>query len=266
MKKLIPVQGKGGRAVVEITEKGARVKPSHAGELWLYGGALVKGEECTALHAVTGAVLVQDGAALMWGGIGTGEGARRILAEAVMRSGRGAQQQAAAPEEKAQQQSKTPAPEEKAQQQAAAPEEMTHPQEKTQQQPLHNNPAKPHNDKGDNNGNSGLSRPPNPGAALLEILKKAEELFPQTGQPQTERRQDSAILNPFPDAFPFSRWHRREYPGTNRHYLEGEWLKGGVTYMIYALPGEQRGSRHRGFPRFLRSRDGSGYWVKVTRK
>lgn len=109
--------------------------------------------------------------------------------------------------------------------------------------------------------------------ALLEILQKAAELFPADAAevlpPQdgegTEGREDA--VNPFPEAFPFSRWRRVAYPGTDRYYLEGEARIQGGSYRIHALPGEYRpGKRPRGFDRFLRARDGSGYWVRVSRE
>lgn len=238
MKKLIPVQGKGIKGVVEISDGGIVVKPDTGGQLWLYDGGLVPSGEWKG-GSPTGAIIInQEGSPLMWGGIGRGERAERILAEAVMRSGR---------EERVRQKQEPPL-------ESKAGEAQDKPKEERKAPPANNNESR------------GVSMPPNPGAALLEILKKAEELFPPQTTTQRENRDDSAIINPFPEAFPLSRWHRREYPGTNSCYLEGEWLRGGVTYRIYAIPGEQRGRRHRGFSRFLRSRDGSGYWVKVQRK
>ncbi|MFR3907674.1 MAG: hypothetical protein ACLTYI_09285, partial [Christensenellales bacterium] len=99
------------------------------------------------------------------------------------------------------------------------------------------------------------------------------ELFPrdmgrQSAPPKEEpadRNEDA--VNPFPEAFPFSRWKRISYPGTDRYYLEGEARMQGATYRIHALPGEYRpGRRPKGFDRFLRARDGSGYWVRVRRE
>ena len=115
-------------------------------------------------------------------------------------------------------------------------------------------------------------RPPQ-SQALLEILQKAAELFPQdmgrqSAPPKEEpadRNEDA--VNPFPEAFPFSRWKRISYPGTDRYYLEGEARMQGATYRIHALPGEYRpGRRPKGFDRFLRARDGGGYWVRVRRE
>lgn len=103
-------------------------------------------------------------------------------------------------------------------------------------------------------------------AALLEILQKAAELFPaEQPQPLPPPPQDDAVLNPFPQAFPFSRWRRVEYPGTDRCYLEGEARHKGIDYVIHALPGDRR-SPPPGYTRFLRARDGSGFWVRVRRK
>ena len=103
-------------------------------------------------------------------------------------------------------------------------------------------------------------------AALLEILQKAAELFPlEQPQPAPTPPPNDTVLNPFPQAFPFSRWRRVEYPGTDRCYLEGEARHKGVDYVIHALPGDRR-SPPPGYTRFLRARDGSGFWVRVRRK
>lgn len=103
-------------------------------------------------------------------------------------------------------------------------------------------------------------------AALLEILQKAAELFPpEPPQPAPSPPQNDTVLNPFPQAFPFSRWRRVEYPGTDRCYLEGEARHRGVDYVIHALPGDRRPGPP-GYDRFLRARDGSGFWVRVRRK
>jgi len=103
-------------------------------------------------------------------------------------------------------------------------------------------------------------------AALLEILQKAAELFPpEQPQPAPTPPRDDTVLNPFPQAFPFSRWRRVEYPGTDRCYLEGEARHKGIDYLIHALPGDRR-SPPPGYTRFLRARDGSGFWVRVRRK
>lgn len=104
-------------------------------------------------------------------------------------------------------------------------------------------------------------------AALLEILQKAAELFPsEQPQPSPPPPQDDAVLNPFPQAFPFSRWRRVEYPGTDRCYLEGEARFKGTDYLIHALPADPGRSGPPGYTRFLRARDGSGFWVRVRRK
>lgn len=122
-------------------------------------------------------------------------------------------------------------------------------------------------------------------AALCGILQKAAELFPKeeeetgiNGEKDANlvkdgikagecRKASENVVNPFPEAFPFSRWKRTTYPGTDSCYLEGEMLSSGAAYAITALPGEYRpGRRPEGFERFLRGRDGSGYWVKIYKK
>ncbi len=121
-------------------------------------------------------------------------------------------------------------------------------------------------------------------AALGEILQKAAELFSRDEETEINSEKDANLIkdgikaeecreasenvvNPFPDAFPFSRWKRTAYPGTDSCYLEGEVLRSGAAYGITALPGEYRpGRRPEGFERFLRGRDGSGYWVKIYKK
>lgn len=80
--------------------------------------------------------------------------------------------------------------------------------------------------------------------------------------------QDLPIFNPFPDAFPRSTWKRKYYPGTNRFYLEGEALKDNSRFLIHALPGEYSPvppMRNRGFSKFMRATDGSGYWLRIRK-
>ena len=132
-------------------------------------------------------------------------------------------------------------------------------------------PAGPRQTPKGNPSPSPQNQPPPPAprsssAALLEILQKAAELFPpEQPQPAPTPPRDDTVLNPFPQAFPFSRWRRVEYPGTDRCYLEGEARHKGIDYLIHALPGDRR-SPPPGYTRFLRARDGSGFWVRVRRK
>ncbi len=114
-----------------------------------------------------------------------------------------------------------------------------------------------------------LEQPPR-SAQLMEILQKAAELFPpeppkaaSSIQPQPA---GDTVANPFPREFPFSRWRRVEYPGTDRCYLEGEARMRGVDYVIHALPASRPNGGPPGYSRFLRARDGSGFWVRVRRK
>lgn len=108
---------------------------------------------------------------------------------------------------------------------------------------------------------------------LDEIRKKADELFrpldAQFAQSAAAPAPENAVYNPFPDAYPAAHWKKVNYPGTNRFYLEGEMEQNGVKLVLHALPGEYAPvppMRRRGFTRFLRTADGSGYWVRVQRR
>lgn len=120
-------------------------------------------------------------------------------------------------------------------------------------------------------------RPPEGGRensrALDEILKKADELFRpldvQLAASNPQPAAENAVYNPFPDAFPTSRWKKVNYPGTNRFYLEGEMEQNGIRMVLHALPGEYAPvppMRRRGFTRFFRAMDGNGYWVRVQKR
>ena len=109
--------------------------------------------------------------------------------------------------------------------------------------------------------------------ALDEILKKADELFRpldvQLAANNPQLAAENTVYNPFPDAFPASRWKKVNYPGTNRFYLEGEMEQNGIRMVLHALPGEYAPvppMRRRGFTRFFRAMDGNGYWVRVQKR
>ena len=109
--------------------------------------------------------------------------------------------------------------------------------------------------------------------ALDEILKKADELFRpldvQLAANNPQPAAENTVYNPFPDAFPASRWKKVNYPGTNRFYLEGEMEQNGIRMVLHALPGEYAPvppMRRRGFTRFFRAMHGNGYWVRVQKR
>lgn len=114
--------------------------------------------------------------------------------------------------------------------------------------------------------------------ALLAALQKAQELFhgtapaPAPAPAQTTRPiptpGPAAIPNPFPRTFPQSSWRRVSYPGALGHYLCGEGTSRSGAYTAYALPGEYAPvpPRGKGFDKFVRASDGSGYWVRIVRK
>ena len=110
--------------------------------------------------------------------------------------------------------------------------------------------------------------------ALLEALRMAQSLFHgevHTHSPQqrpSPADEPASIANPFPRSFPQSTWRRVIYPGAIGHYLCGEGTSRSGAYTVYALPGEYSPvpRNGKGFNKFLRSSDGSGYWVRVVRK
>lgn len=154
-------------------------------------------------------------------------------------------------------------------QQAPRPPAL-HPEQRGHKSPIES----AHNETG--NRQSGES------PVLNEILKRADILFHTPVQPakagNNKRdiprrvaasgvREEVPVYNPFPDAFPRSVWKRVLYPGTSRYYLEGEVVKDGARYMVHALPGEYGAAMQRGngFSRFMRSADGTGYWLRIRR-
>ncbi len=129
---------------------------------------------------------------------------------------------------------------------------------------------KPKEDKKRQEDRAFRSAPERQSEALLAILQKAKEFFGGPAEPTAPdmAAANDAVLNPFPEEFPVSRWKRVDYPATGRYYLTGEVLKAGGEYTIYALPGQYvpGAMRAKGFTRFLRGRDGSGYWIKISKK
>ena len=237
MRRLMVMTGAAGKALLEINTDGAgaAVKYGGPGELWLFDGEGNSARGPRAPFIPVGAMAVKNGTVLLSGGFGgRKELMERSRAEALLRS-----------------------------------------QEKPRQRGGREEPSEPGERRG-----GGRTLPGQPiqraqqSRALLEILQKAAELFPADmgGGQGAPQRADEAYgnedaVNPFPEAFPFSRWKRVAYPGTDRYYLEGEARMQGATYRIHALPGEYRpGKRPKGFDRFLRARDGGGYWVRVRRE
>ncbi|MEA4970301.1 MAG: hypothetical protein VB051_07180 [Candidatus Pelethousia sp.] len=110
--------------------------------------------------------------------------------------------------------------------------------------------------------------------ALLAALQKAQELFHGAAPAPAKTKQPApapepaAIPNPFPRTFPQSSWRRVNYPGALGHYLCGEGTSRSGAYTVYALPGEYAPvpPRGKGFDKFVRASDGSGYWVRIVRK
>ncbi|MBE5785581.1 MAG: hypothetical protein E7330_07250 [Clostridiales bacterium] len=73
----------------------------------------------------------------------------------------------------------------------------------------------------------------------------------------------------FPLDFPDAAFRRVRWPGSRRYYLEGHGTWEGKRAVFYALPGEACPAapfESRGFQRFVRDKNGSGYWVKIKRQ
>ena len=105
------------------------------------------------------------------------------------------------------------------------------------------------------------------------IEREVRELFDvnvsANGNEADTFRRHEPVSNPFPEAFPQSAWVRVRYPGTTRYYLEGEVVNENGRFTIHALPGEYAPvppNKSKGFTRFLRASDGSGYWLRIRRK
>lgn len=234
MKRLITLSGPGGRAVLELGEE---IKLSVSkGKLYLADkqGNIHPRENAPA--DTVGAFVAEGGRILMQGSL-AGYSATMAKARTALMMSLSGKKEAAQGSRFSQER---PSP--KQTQQAQPPRQQT--------------PTQPD--------------PQPKSAALLEILQKAAELFPPEQplwvQPPAQPERNDAVVNPFPEAFPFSRWRRVEYPGTDRCYLEGEARHRGVDYVIHALPGDRRHGGPPGYTRFLRARDGSGFWVRVRRR
>ena len=190
MKRLMVMTGRAGKALLEINgdRSGAAVKYGGPGELWLFDG---EGNSCRGGRPPfipVGAMAVKNGTVLLTGGFaGRKELMERAKAEIMLRS--------PVPE-------KPRCDKERPAEKPSAPERQICGGQSQPQQPR--------------------QRPPQ-SQVLLEILQKATELFPQdmgrqSAPPKEEpadRNEDA--VNPFPEAFPFSRWKRISYPGTDRY-------------------------------------------------
>lgn len=79
-------------------------------------------------------------------------------------------------------------------------------------------------------------------------------------------RAEGAAEPLFPVDFPGVPFRCVCWPDSRRYYLEGQGTWEGKRAVFYAVPGEPCSAAHfksRGFSRFLRDKNGSGYWVKI---
>lgn len=95
--------------------------------------------------------------------------------------------------------------------------------------------------------------------AAVREMRKGDKLS-GVGRPE-------GVAEPlFPLDFPGVVFRRVCWPGSCRYYLEGRGMWEGKRAVFYALPGEACPAapfERRGFHRFLRDKNGSGYWVKI---
>ena len=183
MRRLMVMTGAAGKALLEINTDGAgaAVKYGGPGELWLFDGEGNSARGPRAPFIPVGAMAVKNGTVLLSGGFGgRKELMERSSAEALLRS-----------------------------------------QEKPRQRGGREEPSEPGERRGGGRTLPGqpIQRAPQ-SRALLEILQKAAELFPADmgGGQGAPQRADEAYgnedaVNPFPEAFPFSRWKRVAYLG-----------------------------------------------------
>lgn len=109
--------------------------------------------------------------------------------------------------------------------------------------------------------------PAQPSAALQNILRMAEYLFPPQQAAQEAAQKQSAPpplpYIPFPTAYPGTAFRKVSYPGSQRFYLEGRVKNGAVLYELHAMQGNFAPVPPvPGFTQFLRAEDGTGYWIR----
>ena len=109
-----------------------------------------------------------------------------------------------------------------------------------------------------------LSSPPIVTYKLLD--SRALPQGPHDDRPQGIGESHDAF-NPFHSLFPRSVWRRVDYPGTDKHYYEGEAVKDDMKLFIQAIPGSHTNvpPRKSGFRRFVRDNHGRGYWLKIRK-
>ena len=106
-------------------------------------------------------------------------------------------------------------------------------------------------------------------AEFALLLERADAFYAQfeNDMVQKEDTEVNGGIDLFPQQFPGARWRYVSGAGVTAHY-EGTWRsERGETLRILAVRGRAAPRPPRtlpGFTRYLRDRDGFGYWVRIT--
>lgn len=110
--------------------------------------------------------------------------------------------------------------------------------------------------------------------AFSELLRRADAFYeayegiePTEQEDNMVQKEDISAIDLFPDLFPGARWRYTDGRDVLPHY-EGVWTQpDGTAIRILAVRGRAAPRPPRqlaGFARYLRDRDGLGYWVKTA--
>lgn len=103
--------------------------------------------------------------------------------------------------------------------------------------------------------------------ALFGPLREAAQVAPQPSSEVPVEAPPEPPYCPFPDFYPDAHWRKVPYPGARRCYLEGRaQSESGRSLLLHGIPGEYSPVPPvPGFKRFLRDRDGCGYWIRIRK-
>ena len=103
--------------------------------------------------------------------------------------------------------------------------------------------------------------------ALFGPLREAAQAAPQPSSEVPVEAPPEPPYCPFPDFYPDAHWRKVPYPGARRCYLEGRaQSESGRSLLLHGIPGEYSPVPPvPGFKRFLRGRDGCGYWIRIRK-
>lgn len=123
-----------------------------------------------------------------------------------------------------------------------------------------------------------VRRAPQPYPTVLaEILQRAHALFAPLAASNAQSEDAAAPeatpapppeprFCPFTDFYPDADWKKVPYPGAQRCYLEGIAQTECGRLLLHGIPGEYSPLPPvPGFKRFLRDRNGCGYWIRIRK-